>query len=138
MLNQCKIISFWEPYINYFIKYNKTHTPIALQQLANWYANASDVDNNSDYQTIINRGVDLSAADSMTAYNGNLPDGEPSYLPITKEMIHYAHVHGVKFGAWTVNIESVAIKLISWGVDYITTDYYRFVKSINDEPPRFD
>jgi glycerophosphoryl diester phosphodiesterase len=137
MLSKCKIISFWEPYINYFIEHNKTNDPVALQQLTNWYANPDDIDNNSDYQTIINRGIDLSAADSMTAYNGTLPD-HPVWLPITKEMINYAHKHNVKFGAWTVNIESIAKTLTSWGVDYITTDYYQFVKSLGDEPLSFD
>jgi hypothetical protein len=54
---------------------------------------------NSDYKTIIDRGVDISAGDTMSAYNGTLPDGNTEYLPITKEMIDYAHKHNVKFGA---------------------------------------
>ncbi len=41
---------------------------------------------------------------------------------LTKELIDRYHELGLKVNAWTVNDKKIANKLISWGIDYITTN----------------
>ena len=41
---------------------------------------------------------------------------------ITEELISRAHAAGLVFNAWTVDSPERAQQLISWGIDYLTTD----------------
>lgn len=134
MESNCYIISFQECYIRWF----KTHhTELdgkhRLQQLCHWKHDGAPAQNdkyNTDFETLINNGYDVSAGDPETAYVG-----VNDYLPINKSMIDYAHSKNQKFGVWTVDIKSIADQYIKWGVDFITTDCYKFVNSKEDIPP---
>jgi glycerophosphoryl diester phosphodiesterase len=53
-------------------------------------------------------------------------------------MIDYTHSRKREFGVWTTNVESIAKQYINWGVDYLTTDYYNFIKDVDDQPASFD
>lgn len=44
------------------------------------------------------------------------------YDMIGAEDVIYAHENDVKVGVWTVNDAGVALKMMGWGVDYITSD----------------
>lgn len=41
---------------------------------------------------------------------------------IEAEDVTYAHENDVKVGVWTVNDAGAAVKMMGWGVDYITSD----------------
>lgn len=47
---------------------------------------------------------------------------DSEYTQITKELVEYAHSKGVKVNCWTCDDEDVKNRLISYGVDYITTN----------------
>jgi glycerophosphoryl diester phosphodiesterase len=49
-------------------------------------------------------------------------------------MVDYAHANGRQFALWTVDIQKYADKYLKMGVDYLTTDYWKLVDSINDVP----
>lgn len=44
------------------------------------------------------------------------------YGGVTKELIEYAHSKGVEVNCWTVDNETVKERLMSYGIDYITTN----------------
>jgi len=44
------------------------------------------------------------------------------YDMIEAEDVTYAHENDVKVGVWTVNDAGAAVKMMGWGVDYITSD----------------
>ncbi len=44
------------------------------------------------------------------------------HTELTKEVIEQVHAHGHTVNAWTVDDASRAEELISWGIDYITTN----------------
>lgn len=41
---------------------------------------------------------------------------------VSQEIVNKLHLHNIKINVWTVNNPIIALMLISWGVDYITTD----------------
>ena len=47
---------------------------------------------------------------------------DPEYSQVTKELVEYAHSRGVKVNCWTCDDEADKERLISYGVDYITTN----------------
>lgn len=133
MENQCFIISFQECYIRWF---KQNHSELSekhrLQQLCDWYPNLTNDGSNTDYKTLIDNGFDVSAGDPNTAWvNRN------NYIDITKDMINYAHSKGQKFGVWTIDVKDIADRYIKWGVDFITTDCYKFLNSKNDIPQSY-
>ena len=44
------------------------------------------------------------------------------YVKITKKIVNELHDAGIKINLWTVNNQITAMILVSWGVDYITTN----------------
>ena len=60
-------------------------------------------------------GIDWAAANNIHINS--------DYTYVTQELIEYAHSKKLIVGAWTVNNEKTARKLIHKGVDFITTDY---------------
>lgn len=44
------------------------------------------------------------------------------YKELTKERIDLYHAHNIIVNAWTINDKDVALKLIDWGIDFITTN----------------
>ena len=40
-----------------------------------------------------------------------------------KTYVEKCHLNGIKLGVWTCDDAAEAEKFISWGVDYITTNY---------------
>lgn len=49
-------------------------------------------------------------------------DLDISYLLVTQELVDAVHALGAKINVWTVNHAEEADRLISYGVDYITTN----------------
>lgn len=49
-------------------------------------------------------------------------DLDAHFASLTKENIEMLHSLGIKINSWTVDDPTLAEKLISWGVDYITTN----------------
>ena len=41
---------------------------------------------------------------------------------LTEEQIAKAHAKGIKVNCWTVNEKEEGEKLVSWGIDFITTN----------------
>jgi glycerophosphoryl diester phosphodiesterase len=139
MKDNCVIISFQQCYIRWFAQnHAELNAEHRLQMLVDNYVDPSYSDNNTPYQDLVNgswhgEGIkyDVSLAGDETAYlNTSYP-----HLSITKDMIDYTHANGRKFAIWTVDIQSHANDYMRWGVDYITTDYWKLVNSINDLPP---
>ena len=44
------------------------------------------------------------------------------HVALTKENIEQLHAHGIEVNCWTVDDPARAEELISWGVDYITSN----------------
>ena len=44
------------------------------------------------------------------------------HTDLTPELIAKAHEAGLKVNCWTVNTKEDGERLVSWGVDYITTN----------------
>lgn len=49
-------------------------------------------------------------------------DLDISYKGITKELVKKLHKNGIEVNCWTVDDEALAKRMISYGVDYITTN----------------
>lgn len=49
-------------------------------------------------------------------------DIDINYNSLTKEIVDEFHNHGIKINVWTVDDPILGNKLISWGVDFITTN----------------
>lgn len=49
-------------------------------------------------------------------------DIDIKYSLLTEDLVKYFHSNGVKVNCWTVDSKEEAEKLVSWGVDYITTN----------------
>lgn len=45
-----------------------------------------------------------------------------AWTRVDRKLVQTMHINNIKLGCWTVNDKKTADKLISWGVDYITTD----------------
>src|SRR5690606_10663233 len=43
------------------------------------------------------------------------------HLAVSQLLVSQLHQHNIKINVWTVNNPIIALMLISWGVDYITT-----------------
>ncbi len=50
------------------------------------------------------------------------------YFHLTQELVTELHNAGLKVNCWTVNNPATAQQLITWGVDYITTDILEYSK----------
>lgn len=64
----------------------------------------------------------LHAIWQIVLYNDNL-DLDIAWPPLNPDIIRKAHAHGHKFNIWNVDDPADAEKFISWGVDYITTNF---------------
>ncbi len=49
-------------------------------------------------------------------------DIDTGYNNLTEELVNMAHELGLEMNVWTINTTEKSEELISWGVDYITTD----------------
>lgn len=49
-------------------------------------------------------------------------DVDVRYTALTREIIDALHADGIEINCWTVNKKEDAERLVSWGVDYITTN----------------
>ena len=49
-------------------------------------------------------------------------DVDVYYKALTEELVNLLHAEGIAVNCWTVNRPEIAERLISWGVDYITTN----------------
>lgn len=49
-------------------------------------------------------------------------DLDAYYLAMTEDLVKRLHERGIKVNCWTVDDPEVAEKLVSWGIDYITTN----------------
>ena len=49
-------------------------------------------------------------------------DVDVYYKALTKEIIDQLHAAGIKVNCWTVDQKEDAERLVSWGIDYITTN----------------
>ena len=49
-------------------------------------------------------------------------DVDVRYTALTREIIEALHADGIEVNCWTVNEKEDAERLISWGIDYITTN----------------
>lgn len=49
-------------------------------------------------------------------------DVDVKYTALTREIIEALHADGIEINCWTVNKREDAERLVSWGIDYITTN----------------
>lgn len=70
-------------------------------------------------QFLYNHPVNKDVFGLLTTYNLNL---DLEYPYITKDLIKTLHKQGKKVNCWTLDDPTIAKKLISWGIDYITTN----------------
>ena len=56
---------------------------------------------------------------TMNAYNFDL---DIDYRGLTKEIVEEVHQNGHTVNCWTVDDKEKALRLVEWGVDYITSN----------------
>ncbi len=67
----------------------------------------------------LTEGISSELVEQLSADNFDL---DVYYPLLTEEWIHLLHRRGIKVNCWTVDDKAVAEKLVSWGIDFITTD----------------
>ena len=74
-------------------------------------------------QYLLPKSIDLlertDLVEKMLAYGFDL---DISHFALTKAHVDYLHEKGIKINCWTVDDPARAEELISWGVDFITTN----------------
>ena len=74
---------------------------------------------NAKLQWLIQKEIPEGMLEELTKYGMDL---DISYKILTRELVDAVHAAGLKVNVWTVNTPELAEQLISWGVDYITTN----------------
>ena len=59
----------------------------------------------------------------MEAMDKYALDLDIAWPPLNPDIIRTAHEHGHKVNTWNVDDPADAVKFISWGVDFITTNF---------------
>ena len=74
---------------------------------------------NAALQWLVHKEIPEGMIELLKKYGMDL---DISYKILTKELVDAVHAAGLKVNVWTVNLSELAEQLISWGVDYITTN----------------
>ena len=74
---------------------------------------------NDKLQWLIQKEIPEGLIELLKKYGMDL---DISYKILTRELVDAVHAAGLKVNVWTVNTPEDAERLISWGVDYITTN----------------
>ncbi len=74
---------------------------------------------NAKLQWLIQKEIPEGMIEELKKYGMDL---DISYKILTRELVDAVHAAGLKVNVWTVNTPELAEQLISWGVDYMTTN----------------
>lgn len=74
---------------------------------------------NAKLQWLIQKEIPEGMIEELKKYGMDL---DISYKILTRELVDAVHAAGLKVNVWTVNTPEDAERLISWGVDYMTTN----------------
>ena len=80
---------------------------------------ARDLRPEAKLQWLVHKEIPEGMLQTLSDYKMDLDIAHPM---VTKELVDAVHGIGAKINVWTVNTPEIADRLISWGVDYITTN----------------
>ena len=74
---------------------------------------------NAEAQYLLAEEITQTHIDTLVAHKLDL---DVHYLAMTEDLMKRLHDRGIKVNCWTVDDPEIAERLVSWGVDYITSN----------------